>query len=343
VQQLPLPLRPHTPDWQVAFALQACPSAIPGFPVLVPPLLVPAAAAPVVVPPPPVVGPEPTVPVVSVFGVVLLEQADPKKMANPAAAVIALRMCKTSFGERPPAQNYPTLQTVTLEEPSEAKALANSRVRYKPPLTRHRQGVNNAETSLVKSLGCRGMSPSTVDGSAARSRCRAWKQPAAVEGTLPRGSIPRRMLIARRSDGRLVFYNAIPLDEEEMRSLEAFGKPSFLVVPNGFHRLDIHGIQGALPRNAALCALWRFARRFATAAAVNGDVTDLPQDPNVSLIPVHGTKIGEPVLVVKSDGTTAIGFGDLLMNLTEPEDSMACCSSSWDRSAARASHRSRGF
>jgi hypothetical protein len=62
-----------------------------------------------------------------------------------------------------------------------------------------------------------------------------------VTGTLdmpPMGDVERRMTVVRLHDGRLVVYSAIALDEAEMRALEHFGKPSFLIVPSAIHRLD---------------------------------------------------------------------------------------------------------
>jgi hypothetical protein len=57
-----------------------------------------------------------------------------------------------------------------------------------------------------------------------------------VRGML--GRVERMMAVARLGDGRLVVYNAIALDDPEMKELEAWGKPAFLVVPNGAHRND---------------------------------------------------------------------------------------------------------
>jgi hypothetical protein len=61
-----------------------------------------------------------------------------------------------------------------------------------------------------------------------------------VSGALPRAVTNRRMSVVRLADGRLLFHNAIPLREDAMREIEAFGHPAVLVVPNRFHRLDIH-------------------------------------------------------------------------------------------------------
>jgi hypothetical protein len=52
------------------------------------------------------------------------------------------------------------------------------------------------------------------------------------------GDFPRRMTVVRLRDGRAVVFNGIALDEDEMRTLEDFGEPTFLIVPSDRHRLD---------------------------------------------------------------------------------------------------------
>ena len=55
---------------------------------------------------------------------------------------------------------------------------------------------------------------------------------------MPLMDLPRRMTVVRLSDSRLVVFSAIALDDDEMRQLEEFGRPAFLVVPSDKHRLD---------------------------------------------------------------------------------------------------------
>ena len=55
---------------------------------------------------------------------------------------------------------------------------------------------------------------------------------------MPFGDFPRRMTVVRLQDARLVIFSAIALVEPEMRALEAFGTPSFLIVPSDIHRMD---------------------------------------------------------------------------------------------------------
>src|SRR5690349_20996582 len=55
---------------------------------------------------------------------------------------------------------------------------------------------------------------------------------------MPLTELPRRMTVARLAGRRLVIFSAIALDEENMRRLDAYGRPAFLVVPSDKHRLD---------------------------------------------------------------------------------------------------------
>ena len=74
-----------------------------------------------------------------------------------------------------------------------------------------------------------------------------------VASALPSGSLRRRMAIGKLADARLVFYNAVPLREPEMKAIEAWGTPAFLIVPNAFHRLDIHAFKTRYPAMKLLC------------------------------------------------------------------------------------------
>lgn len=55
---------------------------------------------------------------------------------------------------------------------------------------------------------------------------------------MPLTLLERRMTLVRLRDGRLVVYSALALDPQQVRVLEDFGTPAFLVVPNHLHRND---------------------------------------------------------------------------------------------------------
>src|SRR5437870_4168250 len=53
-----------------------------------------------------------------------------------------------------------------------------------------------------------------------------------VEGDVPGMPFRRRMSIIKRADGTLLFVNAIPLESSALAEVQAWGKPSILVVPH---------------------------------------------------------------------------------------------------------------
>lgn len=140
----------------------------------------------------------------------------------------------------------------------------------------------------------------------------------AVHGSIrmPLGiDLGRRMCIARLGDGRLLFMNAVPLREEAMREVEAFGKPAFLLVPNGYHRLDIAAFKQRYPELRVLAGEGS-RKRVEEMVRVDGSWNDAPRDRDVTVEHLGGTKVDEAVVSVRSDGRTSLCFfGDALMNL----------------------------
>jgi hypothetical protein len=134
-----------------------------------------------------------------------------------------------------------------------------------------------------------------------------------VSGRLPRGPMRRRMMIARLADRRLVFLNAVPLRDEAMREVESFGTPAFLVVPNGFHRLDIAAFKARYPAMRVLAGPGS-AKRVERAVHVDGGFDEVPRDARVRIERVDGTKVDEPLAIV---GSTLCIPGDALMNIPD--------------------------
>src|SRR3989442_10152740 len=112
----------------------------------------------------------------------------------------------------------------------------------------------------------------------------------AVEGTIrmPAGELSRRMCIARLGDGRLLLMNAVPLSEEAMREVEAFGKPSFLLVPNGYHRLDVAAFKERYPQLRVLAGEG-YRKRGEEKVPGDGGRKPPPHDPHV-----HRGSLGGP-------------------------------------------------
>src|SRR4051812_12945380 len=68
-----------------------------------------------------------------------------------------------------------------------------------------------------------------------------------VSGHVPgNNSLPRRMAIVKRSDGKLFFYNGIPVDDAALAEIRALGEPAYLVIPHAYHMIDGVAFQAKL-------------------------------------------------------------------------------------------------
>jgi hypothetical protein len=135
-----------------------------------------------------------------------------------------------------------------------------------------------------------------------------------VEGDLPGGSGTRVMTLVKLANGGLIVHNAIALEEDAMKDIETFGTPEFLIVPNGFHRLDAKVFKQRYPNIKVLCPA-QARKKVEQVVAVDGTYEDGPKDDNVRLFHLDGTKQHEGVVQVKSPSGTTLVFNDVVNNL----------------------------
>ncbi len=134
-----------------------------------------------------------------------------------------------------------------------------------------------------------------------------------VSGTMPSGRTQRQMVLARLADGRLIVHNAIALGESEMAEIEAWGAPTFLFVPNGYHRQDAAIWKLRYPKMSVIAPA---GSRKRVEQVVPVDLTsDRAQlDDSVALRPLPGLP-AESVLEVRSADGTTIVVCDAIFNL----------------------------
>jgi hypothetical protein len=136
-----------------------------------------------------------------------------------------------------------------------------------------------------------------------------------VTGTLhmPLMDFPRRMTVVRLRDRRLIIYNAIALDDEEMGKLERFGTPAFMIVPGSFHRRDAKIWKDRYP---AIRVVAPPGVRAAAEKVVPVDATEIAaNDPDVEFFGLPGTGGREAVLVVRRPGGTTVILNDIIGNM----------------------------
>ena len=135
------------------------------------------------------------------------------------------------------------------------------------------------------------------------------------EIAMPLMKLPRRMTVVRLRDRRLIVFSAVALDEAEMRRIETFGTPAFLIVPNDHHRMDAAVWKARYPdlRVIAPAGSREKVEEVVKVDATEGDFGD----PDVRLLTVPGTDGREAALEVrKADGLTLV-LNDVVGNIRD--------------------------
>lgn len=140
-----------------------------------------------------------------------------------------------------------------------------------------------------------------------------------VEGALPNMSLRRVMTVVRMRDGALVIHSAIALEESAMRELEAFGTPSYLIIPNRAHRLDAAAYKARYP-NLRVYTPKGAREAVEQVVPVDGGYGNFPHAEDVRLEMLHGVGDGEGAMVVQSvDGVTVV-LNDAVFNMDKKRD-----------------------
>lgn len=140
-----------------------------------------------------------------------------------------------------------------------------------------------------------------------------------VEGEIrmPLGRFPRRMTVVALGDGRTVIFSAVALHEPAMREIEDLGTPEFLVVPNGFHRVDSRIWKQRYPEMKVICPPGA-KRRVEKAVAVDA-ISDILADTAVKFLIVPGMGEAEGALIVHRFGRTTLILNDIISNVRHPQ------------------------
>jgi hypothetical protein len=125
--------------------------------------------------------------------------------------------------------------------------------------------------------------------------------------------LPRRMTAVRLADSRLVIFSAIALDEDAMASLEAFGRPAFLIVPSDKHRLDARMWKTRYPLMQVVAPE---GARSKVEKKLTVDTTQPSfDDAHVQFVTIPGMGERESALIVRSENGYTLVLSDLVGNI----------------------------
>jgi hypothetical protein len=139
-----------------------------------------------------------------------------------------------------------------------------------------------------------------------------------VEGeiVMPLGRFPRRMTVVALTGSRSVVFSPVCLNERAMGDIESLGTPAFMVVPNGFHRLDARPWKLRYPNIKVVCPP---GARERVEKAVAVDATrDVLADPAVDFVVADGMGEAEAALIVRRQAGTTVVINDLISNVRHP-------------------------
>ncbi len=138
-----------------------------------------------------------------------------------------------------------------------------------------------------------------------------------VSGNLPNMGLRRRMVIVKRDDGDLVIHNGVALREEAMAEIEAWGRPAYLIVPNGWHRLDAAAFKERYPTIQVFCPKGAISK-VTQKVDIHGDYSSFPKDATISVQTLDGSGEGEGVFLIRSQVEDAprhtLLFNDAIFN-----------------------------
>jgi len=142
----------------------------------------------------------------------------------------------------------------------------------------------------------------------------------AVDGDVPGfpagANFHRRMSIVRLSDGRLLFHNAVPVDDATLARITAQGKPALLVLQNHLHMIDGDAFRQRLGLSVYVSQTAR--AEVSARTPVAGTLDTLAPDPAFSVVPLPSSRLGESALVVHSGPRASLVLCDIVTNVPNP-------------------------
>ena len=132
-----------------------------------------------------------------------------------------------------------------------------------------------------------------------------------VEGPVPGTLVSRQMIVVRDDQRRLLLHSAIALDESRQRELEQLGTTTWLVVPNGYHRLDAPAYKARYP-SLSVIAPSGAAPRVKQVVHVDLLYEQFPPHPMIRFHVAPWPNPMEGVLEIRSAEGTTLVFNDLV-------------------------------
>ncbi len=121
-----------------------------------------------------------------------------------------------------------------------------------------------------------------------------------VSGRWKRSALERKMTVFLLASGEVAIHSAIAMDEAGMASLQAIGRPAWILVPNQLHASDAGFYADRYPSARVLVPAEARGKLFEKLPRIDGSIDeDWPEAlrGELAVVPLRGTQIGEIAFV----------------------------------------------
>jgi len=121
-----------------------------------------------------------------------------------------------------------------------------------------------------------------------------------VSGRWKKSAFERKMTVFLLASGEVAVHSAIAMDEAGMASLQAIGRPSWILVPNQLHASDAGFYADRYPSSRVLVPAAVRGKLFEKLPRIDGSIDeDWPAAlrGELAVVPLRGTRIGEVAFV----------------------------------------------
>ena len=133
---------------------------------------------------------------------------------------------------------------------------------------------------------------------------------------MPLGNFPRRMTVIALDRSRTAIFSPVPLREEAMSRIESLGEPTYLIVPNGAHRLDLRPFHQRYPRAKIVTAP---GARSKVAEAASPVQTRAALGRRARIVTLAGCDEGELAMLLGDPDDLSLITNDLIGNVAHPK------------------------
>lgn len=140
-----------------------------------------------------------------------------------------------------------------------------------------------------------------------------WVITSVVPGFPPGVPFDRRMTIVRLSDGRLLFHNAVPVDDPTLQQIRSLGTPAILLIPHHLHCIDGAAFREKLGLRSYSSA--KSLDKTRQVMPIDGPFEEAPRDPAYSLVTLPSSRFGEVGVVVRSGSHSSLSVCDIVTHV----------------------------